>query len=248
MIGKFVAAAAAVSVLILTTPILTTPVQAQVTVFDPANYAQSVLTAARSLTQITNQITMLQNQAQMLVNGAKNLSNLNFSSLSALTSDLAQIQRLLGQAQGLSFSVSLTNSQFSQLYPSNYGSGFSTNTLVQNAQSQWTASQAALSTAIQVQSQISNSITVDQGTLAQIDAKSGSAVGVLQAVQATNQLLALLIKETMQAQTLKLAQDRATASEATRSLSAAVGAGAVRSQFSGSPTTYAPSPVQAFNQ
>jgi P-type conjugative transfer protein TrbJ len=222
--------------------------QAQVTVFDPANYAQSVLTAARSLTQITNQITMLQNQAQMLVNGAKNLSNLNFSSLAALTSDLAQIQRLLSQAQGLSFSVGLTNSQFSQIYPTTYGSGFSSGLLVQNAQSQWSASQAALMTTVQAQSQIANSITADQTTLAQINAKSGSAVGQLAAVQATNQLLALLIKEIMQGQALQIAQDRATASEATRGLSATLGAQATRSQFSGSSQAYAPAPVTVFAQ
>jgi P-type conjugative transfer protein TrbJ len=227
---------------------LVAPAQAQMTVFDPTNYVQNVLTATRSLTQITNQITMLQNQSQMLINGAKNLSNLNFSSLAALTSDLNQIQSLLGQAQGLSFSVGLTNTRYAALYPSTYGSGFSSNTLVQNAQAQWTASAAALQTAVQMQSQISNSLTLDQATLAQIDAKSGAAVGVLQAVQATNQLLALLIKEMMQTQALKIAQDRAVASETSRGLSATLGAQATRTQFSGATQAYTPSPVQAFAQ
>jgi P-type conjugative transfer protein TrbJ len=49
------------------------PSLAQVIVFDPNNYAQSVLRAARALQQINNQITSLQNQAQMLINQAKNL-------------------------------------------------------------------------------------------------------------------------------------------------------------------------------
>ena len=48
------------------------PSLAQVVVFDPNNYAQNVLTAARALQQINNQITSLQNQAQMLINQAKN--------------------------------------------------------------------------------------------------------------------------------------------------------------------------------
>jgi len=38
---------------------------AQLVVFDPNNYAQNVLTAARALQQINNQIASLQNQAQM---------------------------------------------------------------------------------------------------------------------------------------------------------------------------------------
>ncbi|MEE3154480.1 MAG: DUF4141 domain-containing protein, partial [Pseudomonadota bacterium] len=41
-------------------PILTSPAHAQWTVFDPSNYAQNVLTAARTLQQINNQITSLQ--------------------------------------------------------------------------------------------------------------------------------------------------------------------------------------------
>ena len=47
------------------------PTSAQLTVFDPNNYAQNVLTAARELQQINNQITSLHNQAQMLINQAK---------------------------------------------------------------------------------------------------------------------------------------------------------------------------------
>jgi conjugal transfer/entry exclusion protein len=62
-----------------------TPAQAQFTVFDPTNYSQNVLTAARTLQQINNQITMLQNQAQSLLNQAKNLSVVSFNS--ALTNN-----------------------------------------------------------------------------------------------------------------------------------------------------------------
>ena len=46
------------------------------TVFDPANYSQNLLTAVRNLQQINNQISQLTNQAQMLVNQAKNLTQL----------------------------------------------------------------------------------------------------------------------------------------------------------------------------
>ncbi|RUZ66294.1 P-type conjugative transfer protein TrbJ, partial [Mesorhizobium sp. M7A.F.Ca.US.003.02.2.1] len=55
-------------------PMLATPAQALI-VFDPSNYTQNVLTAARSLEQITNQITSLQNEAQMLINQARNLAS-----------------------------------------------------------------------------------------------------------------------------------------------------------------------------
>ncbi|MEA2669187.1 MAG: type secretion system protein TrbJ, partial [Chloroflexota bacterium] len=45
-----------------------TPVRAQMTVFDPSNYSQNVLTAARALQQVNNQIQSLQNQATSLIN------------------------------------------------------------------------------------------------------------------------------------------------------------------------------------
>ena len=63
---------------------VTVPARAQSIVFDPNNYAQNVLTAARALQQINNQITSLQNQAQMLINQAKNLAGLPYSSLQQL--------------------------------------------------------------------------------------------------------------------------------------------------------------------
>src|SRR3546814_8431026 len=37
-------------------------------VYDPSNYAQNVLTAARSLQAVNNQIRQLENQAQSLIN------------------------------------------------------------------------------------------------------------------------------------------------------------------------------------
>lgn len=39
-------------------------------VYDPSNYSQNVLTAARTLQQINNQIQSLQNEAEGLINDA----------------------------------------------------------------------------------------------------------------------------------------------------------------------------------
>ncbi|PTX38404.1 P-type conjugative transfer protein TrbJ [Gemmobacter caeni] len=56
-------------------PMLTSPAHAQFgfgrIVYDPTNYAQNLLTAARTLEQINHQITSLQNEAQMLINQAR---------------------------------------------------------------------------------------------------------------------------------------------------------------------------------
>ena len=77
------------------------PARAQMIVYDPSNYAQNVLQAARALQQINNQITSLQNQTQMLLNQAKNLASLPYSSLQTIEQSLARTQQLLNEAQRL---------------------------------------------------------------------------------------------------------------------------------------------------
>jgi P-type conjugative transfer protein TrbJ len=52
------------------------PVRAQWIVYDPTNFSQNVLTAARELQQVNNEFQSLENQANMLINQAKNLASL----------------------------------------------------------------------------------------------------------------------------------------------------------------------------
>ena len=87
--------------------VVSTPAQAQFggIVYDPSNYAQNVLTAARTLEQINNQIRMLQNQATSLINQAKNLERLPTSILQPLQDQIRQTQQLLGQAQRIAYDV-----------------------------------------------------------------------------------------------------------------------------------------------
>ena len=89
---------------------------AQWIVFDPNNYAQNVLTAARELQQINNQITSLQNQAQMLINQASNLASLPYSSLQQLQSSIQRTQQLLAQAQRIAYDVQQIDHAFSTNY------------------------------------------------------------------------------------------------------------------------------------
>ena len=116
---------AAVSAVMLSLAIAAPPASAQWIVFDPSNFSQNVLTAARELQQVTNQIQMLSNQATMLVNQARNLANLPMSTLSQLQSSTAQTQSLLGQAQNIAFNVQAIE----QAYSTNYGAAAGVNSL-----------------------------------------------------------------------------------------------------------------------
>src|SRR5713101_8027454 len=109
---------AAVGAVALAVSLATPPSLAQTIVFDPNNYAQNVLTAARALQQINNQITSLQNQAQMLINQAKNLATLPFSSLLKLEQSIQRTQQLLAQAQRIAYDIQQIDRAFSTTYAS----------------------------------------------------------------------------------------------------------------------------------
>ena len=99
------------------------------TVFDPSNYTQNVMTAARTLEQINNQIQQLQNEAQMLMNQGKNLARLDFDSTHRLHANLSTTMRLVDQARGLAFDVSRLDGEFARLYPDQYGAAVSGDTV-----------------------------------------------------------------------------------------------------------------------
>ena len=77
-------------------------------VFDPTNFAQNLLQAARALEQIQNQVKSLQNEAQMLTDMALNLKQLDVTSLGEITAALRRIDRLMSQAEGVAFDVQAT--------------------------------------------------------------------------------------------------------------------------------------------
>src|SRR6516165_9154542 len=96
------------------------PAAGQVVVYDPSNYAQNVLQAARALQQINNQVTSLQNQTRMLLNQARNLTSLPYSSLQAIDQSIQRTQQLLNQAQRISYDVNRIDQAFGRSYPQSY--------------------------------------------------------------------------------------------------------------------------------
>src|ERR1700743_2644331 len=109
---------------------------AQLAVFDPSNYAQNVLTAARTLQQINNQIVSLQNQAQMLINQAKNLATLPFSSLLQLEQSILRTQQLLAHSPRIAYDIQQIDRAFATTYAP-ASARVSSQALVANAQSRW---------------------------------------------------------------------------------------------------------------
>src|SRR3546814_17461229 len=87
------------------------------TVFDPSNYSQNVLQAARELQQINNQIQSLQNQVLMLQNMAQNLQRLDYSSPGPIVTALRNNNLLMPPAKGHSIQVHSPAREFARLHP-----------------------------------------------------------------------------------------------------------------------------------
>lgn len=226
----------------LTMGVLTTstPARAQLSVFDPTNYSQNLLTAARTLTQINNQIQSLQNEATMLINQAKNLTRIDFPQLQQLTQNLQQIDRLMAQAQGIDFRIDGLDQQFSRLFPNDFSQALTTNQRVIDAKTRLDTAMAGFRQTMGVQSQVVANVQADAGALNEIVAKSQGAEGGLQAQQATNQLLALSAKQQFQIQNLMAAQYRAEATEAARRAQAEAEGRAATKKFLGTGQAYTP--------
>jgi P-type conjugative transfer protein TrbJ len=214
------------------------PASAQFTVFDPSNYTQNLLTAARSLQQINNQIQALQNQATMLLNQAKNLSRVDFPELQQLKGTLQQIDQLMNQAQNIDFKVSGLDQQFAQLFPHGQTQALAMDKEMTAARSRLDAAMDAYRQTMRVQSQVAENVSTDAGVLGTLAERSQGSQGALQAAQTTNQLLALSAKQQLQIQNLMAAQYRADATEAARRTQAEIDGRLATKSFLGTGSAY----------
>lgn len=217
----------------------TSPARA-IPVFDASNYAQNLLTAARSLEQINNQIRSLQNQAAMLVNQAKNLTRIDFPQLEQLKQALQQVDRLMGQAQGVQFRLDGLDERFRKLFPEQFDRALTAGGQAANAKARLNAAMAGFRHTMAVQAQVVGNVQSDAQTLSALVGRSQGAEGALQVAQATNQLLALSAKQQFQIQSLMAAQYRAEAMESARRAQAESDARQATRKFLGSAVAYTP--------
>ncbi|MBN9074607.1 MAG: P-type conjugative transfer protein TrbJ [Rhizobiales bacterium] len=204
-------------------PVLTTPAHAWKIVYDPSNYAQNVLQAARALEQINHQITSLQNEAQMLTNQARNLASLPFSSLQQIQQSVQKTQQLLGHAQNIAFDVQQIDRMFSQKYD-DVSMSATDRQLVSDARSRWQNTIGSLQDAMRVQAGVVGNIDTNRTQMSNLVSQSQGATGALQATQAGNQLLALQSQQLSDLVALVSANGRADAlSQAERAAAAEQG-------------------------
>ncbi|HWL05410.1 MAG TPA: P-type conjugative transfer protein TrbJ [Xanthobacteraceae bacterium] len=226
-------------------PMFATPAHA-IIVYDPSNYAQNVLQAARALQQINNQITSLQNQAQMLINQARDLASLPFSALQQIQQNVQRTQQLLNQAQNIAFNVQ----QIDQAFQSQYGNvsmSASNQQLVADARARWKNTVGGLQDSMRVQAGVVGNIDSNRTQMSALVGQSQGATGALQATQAGNQILALQSQQLSDLIALLAANGRSSAlTEAERAAAADQGR-EQRRRFLTPGNGYQPGNAQMFN-
>jgi P-type conjugative transfer protein TrbJ len=238
---------AAIAAASLILPLMTVvPASAQMIVFDPNNYAQNLLTAARGLQQINNQITALQNQAHMLMNRAKNLANLPTSTLQQLQSNLQRTEMLLSQAQHITYDVNRIQQAFSTTYGAPPATS-SNASLMAAAQTRWQSSLGAFQDSLKIQAGVVGNIGTNNTTMSSLVTSSQSASGALQAAQAGNQLLALHSQQLSDVVAVLSAKARADALEQARSVTTEA-QGQAQYQLFSRRDGYLPATVQMFSR
>ena len=238
---------AAVGALTIAVTCVASFTSAQLIVFDPNNYAQNVLTAARTLQQINNQITSLQNQAQMLTNQAKNLASLPYSSLQQLEQSVQRTQQLLARAQRIAYDVQQIDRAFSTTYAPASTSG-SDQALIANAQTRWQNSVAGLQDALRVQATVVGNLDTNRIQMSALISSSQGATGALQASQASNQLLGLQAQQLVDLTAAVAAQGRAQNLETAQRVAAQDQGREQLRRFLAPGRGYQPSSVQMFHQ
>lgn len=216
------------------------PAAAQIAVFDPTNYAQNILQAARALEQINQQVRSLQNEAAMLQNMGRNLERIDFPQLQRVTSAMQRIDQLMGQARGIDFGVDQLDQRVRSLFPGAVDRALGRDQRVAQARARLDAAMAGYRNTMGVQAQVVQNVREDAGVLQELVGRSQGATGALQASQAANQLMALSIKQQLQLQNLMAAEFRDAAAERAQRLQAEEDARAATRRFLGSRRAYTP--------
>ena len=195
------------------------PSQALDVVYDPWNYQQNLLTAARELQNIQNQVRQLTNEANMLANMDQNLLKLDGSIAQDVQSNLTQIQRLMNQGRGLALRVTETEQTYQRLFPKDYQQSFNGNERLHQAKQRWELTRASFGRALNLQAQVSENVESDLLQLKNLMTKSQNARGALEVQQVGNELTSLKVKQAMQLQSLIAAQYRAESLNKARGVS-----------------------------
>lgn len=188
-------------------------------VYDPANHAQNILSAARALEEITNQVQQLAHEIEMLENMARDLERLPDSIADDIWQRMQRIEDLMRRAEGIGYGVEEVEREYEEIYPETYGeTPPDAQILKEDASRRWRQSRSAFRESLIVTASVVESSRADSESLNTLLGQSQSAAGNLQALQAGNQIEALQTEQLMQIESMMAAHYRAESLDRAREL------------------------------
>jgi len=168
-------------------------------VFDPTMFASQ-------LQQLAQETATVQNLAQQLQYVVKNTTGGGAGVISSNSGLLTNLGDIIGQQEGLSYTVQGLTSQFQQYYP-----GYAVSSLA-GIQSPMASGETTLNTLngtlASVQAQAQN-FRLEQASLSTLELKNQTAIGNLQAVQVSNELAMAQVQQIQMLRQLVMAQTNA---------------------------------------
>ena len=191
-------------------------------VYDPANHAQNILTAVRTLQQINQQIQQLTHEIEMLENMARDLENLPDSIADDILRRMQRIDELMREAEGIGYGIEEIEREYEVIYPKDYGAEPPSQAVLgEEARARWRQSRSAYRESLLVTAEVVSTARADSENLDRLIGDSQSAAGNLQVLQAGNQIEALQTQQLMQIESMMASHYRAEALERARELAEA---------------------------
>lgn len=211
------------------------PARAQIVVYDPQNYVENALAAARQLESLSHQATMLANQARELAASP-------YSHLAETSRALSDIAELAQSVQGIASDVDQLQGQFTDLYPTTV-QGLDPRQALLQRQGRLAAARDTAQDLARTAADLERLGRSRGARLEGAVAASQSAAGETAAIQSSTQVLAVLAEDLASMRTILVAQSRLMAEEAARRAAEHAAATEARRQFWGHPAGHVPPPA-----
>lgn len=182
-----------------------------ISVFDGANYAQNVLTAARALETVNRLAEQVANQLRLIAGMELNLRRLGHDALPGLAAAGDALDSLLGRADGIPWRGAAAAARHDALFPESPAAGADAAARRALAAGRAGSVREGWRHSLEVQAGVVEGIPDSEALLRGLVARSQAARGALEASQAGNQLQALGVRELLRTQALVAASGRAGA-------------------------------------
>jgi type IV secretion system protein TrbJ len=178
------------------------PAFAQITVFDPANFAKNTLTELNTLQTTINQATQISNQLKQLALQLQNAQNIPNGSWGQIQGDLTALTQVAKVGQSISYADANLSGEFKQMYP-----GYSVPTNYPQAYTQWANnSLGGMQGALAVAGLQNSQLASEDAVFAQLEGLSDGAGGHMQALQVGNMIGVQEVQQLQKLRQLQMAQ------------------------------------------